>query len=44
MIGITKTEDVTAIFVRGGGSTVELEEGIVELLIGVFRTGGGRGG
>ncbi len=43
MVGITKAEDVTAIFVGGGGSTVEFEECIVQLFIGVFSTGGGGG-
>ena len=35
MAGVAKAKDVTAIFGSGGGSTVEVEEGIVQLFVGV---------
>ena len=40
MVGVSKAEDVSASFGGGGGSTVEVEEGIVQLFIGVGWTRG----
>ena len=44
MVGIAKTENVSAIFVRGGRCAVEFEECIAKLFIGVGRMRGGGGG
>ena len=40
MVGISKAEDVSTSFGGGGGSTVEVEEGTVQLFIGVGWTRG----
>ena len=41
MVGVAKAKDVSAIFGSGGGPTVEVEQGIVQLFVGVRWTTGG---
>ena len=40
MVGVAKAEDVTACLLCGGGSAVEVDEGIVQLFVGVGWTRG----